>query len=315
MSYYCDLLRDYQNRYNKAFYFGLPLYLKFKTKPSDKVTLAQNYKIARSVEAREGKEVVTYATSQETKVEHSCCDEVSCKFTFGNAGESYKVSYKPKQYNNSDLALQAKHVSKFDFSSSRIDNTESVKLGSPNVSGARLWQTFVLSWNTADNQRGIKGSTNINYEKYNLGAKYDYDLTKGQVKSINGQIFVRQAQDTAFWATYDVNDQHASVGAEYRVCDYGTHGFDVVFDTTQKLKGFFGQPLTVNWAGQYQMSEAALFKFKLALQNEWVMGWSWAHRVNKQVKLTFSQNLNISHVLSGSGKNPYDFGAALQWDL
>lgn len=316
MSYYGDLTRDYQNRYNKAFYFGVPLYLKFKTNPSDKVTLAQSYRIRRAVEEKEGGDSVTYATAQGTTVKHSCSNkEVSSKFKFGNAGETYEVSYKPGQYNNADLAVNVKHVSKFDFKSGQIDNTETVKVGSPKVSGARLWQTLDVSWNTKDDKRGLKGSTNVNYDKYNVGAKYDYDLTKGAVKSVNAQLFVNNGKDSDFFASYDVNKKQVNLGAEYRVCDYGTHGFDVVYDVEGKIKGIFGQAATVNWAGQYQMSDAALFKFKLALSNEWVMGWSWIHKVNNQLRLSFSQNLNITKVLNASGRNPYDFGASLQWTL
>lgn len=208
-----------------------------------------------------------------------------------------------------------KHASKWDLKTNVVENTETLKVGSPQVSGARLWQTLDVSWNTKDDKRGVKGSTNVNYEKYNLGAKYDYDLTKGAVKSVDAQVFVKNSEDSDFFATYNVQQKSAKVGLEYRVCSYGTHGFDVVYDVTGKAKGLFGQPAALNWAGQYQMSDAALFKFSAAFGSEWLFGWSWVHAVNNKLKLTFSHKLNIGHVLNGKGRNPYDFGAALEWRL
>ena len=249
-------------------------------------------------------------------MKHSCSDkQVSSKFKFGNGVETYEVTYKPKQYNTEDLAVQVKHVSKLDTLSSRVDNTETVKVGSPKVSGARLWQTLDVSWNTANSERVLKGSTNVNYDKYNVGAKYDYDLTKGAVKSVDAQAFVKNSADSDFFATYNVQKNEAKVGLEYRVCNYGTHGLDVVYDVNGKLKGLFGQAATVNWAGQYQITDDALLKFRASLANEWVFGWSWVHAVNNRLRLTFSHSLNVSKVLKATGRNPYDFGAALEWKL
>lgn len=132
MSYYGDLLRDYNNRYSKQFYFGVPLYLKFKTSPSEKITLGQSYRLRRAVEEKEGSDVVSYATAQGATIKHSCSDkQVASKFKFGNGLDIYEVTYKPKQYNTADLAVQVKHASKLDTKTNRIDNTETLKVGSP----------------------------------------------------------------------------------------------------------------------------------------------------------------------------------------
>lgn len=106
MSYYGDLLRDYNNRYQKSFYFGVPLYLKFRTNPSDKVGLGQTYRLRRSVEEKDGADVVSYATAQGATLKHTCSDkQVASKFKLGNGVDTYEVTYKPKQYNTADLAL------------------------------------------------------------------------------------------------------------------------------------------------------------------------------------------------------------------
>ena len=312
MSYYGDITRDYNNRYTKSFYAGVPLYLKFKTSPSAAVNLKHSYKLTSTTDESSG--TVSYHTAQGATVKHSCCNkEVSSKFKVGNAGSAYEVTYKPGQYNNKDLAVQVKHATKFDHKSGKLDNTETLKVGSPAVSGARLWQTLDLNWNTADTNKILKGSSNIAYDKYNVGAKYDYDLKAGKVKSVNTQLAGKQGT-CAWFLTYDITKRLAATGAEYKVCSYGTHGFDLVYDVTGKKNEFFGKPLNVNWAGQYQMSNDALFKFRLALGAQWVMGWSWIHTVNNKLKLTFTQDLNISKSLKGSNGD-YKFGAQLEWTL
>ena len=63
------------------------------------------------------------------------------------------------------------------------------------------------------------------------------------------------------------------------------------------------------------MSDDATFKFRLGLGSEWLFGWSWVHNVNKQFRLTFTHDLNVTKVLKASGRNPYSFGGQLQWSL
>lgn len=161
----------------------------------------------------------------------------------------------------------------------------------------------------------MKASSSVSYDKYNIGAQYVWDIKKGALKTLLGQATFKKDKDSTAFAIFDQKKNNVKAGVEYRVCSYGTHGFDVVYDLEGKTKGLFGQAAILNWAGQYQMSNDALFKFSLGLGSEWIMGWSWVHNVNKNFRLTFTHDLNLSKVLKGTGRNPYNFGAQFQWTL
>jgi hypothetical protein len=53
MSYYGDLLREYEKRYTKGFYGGLPVYLRIKSNPSANASLSQTYRVSRKVEDKQ----------------------------------------------------------------------------------------------------------------------------------------------------------------------------------------------------------------------------------------------------------------------
>jgi hypothetical protein len=106
MSYYSDLLKNHNNRYTKAYYGGVPLYLKFKTAPSDKTSLTSSYRLNRSVESlSEGKYTVEYNAANGTTLKTVCMKTLNSKIKAGNNAFVYDVSYKPEGWNNSSKAL------------------------------------------------------------------------------------------------------------------------------------------------------------------------------------------------------------------
>ncbi len=138
--YYGDLLRDYEKRYTKGYYNGKPVYLKFRTAPSESVSFAQTYRVSRSVEVRDGSSKVDYNSLNGSTVKTSChSNQVSSKFKFINNAFTYEVGYKPSEWNNAEKNLQLKHTSRFDTSTHRIDSTESLKVGLPQVGPLRIW--------------------------------------------------------------------------------------------------------------------------------------------------------------------------------
>ena len=75
MAYYGDLLRDFEKRYTKHYYTGAPVYLKFRTNPSESTSLAQSYKITRSSEVNDNVETVSYNAATGSTMKSTCCDK------------------------------------------------------------------------------------------------------------------------------------------------------------------------------------------------------------------------------------------------
>lgn len=317
MSFYGDLLRDYEKRYTKGFYGGLPVYLKFKTSPGENTTLAQTYKISRTVETTEDGQTINYNAANGATLKTTCCGkEVASKFKFGNSGVVYEVGYKPRELNNATQTVQFKHVSKFDAATTRVDSTESVKYGSPKVGPARLWLTLDFAWNNLNANKALKGSLNINKDEYNLGVKFDHDLVKQSLKSLNALFLYHQGR-ADYFGVFDILKKQFTLGCHHSHHDgKALHAYEIVYDIDGKLKGFIGQPAIVNWAGEYKITSDATIKSKLSLGAEWYFGYAWIHRFDNQIKLGFSHDLNVSKVLNGKGgATPYNFGASLQWTL
>jgi len=314
MSFYGDLLRDYEKRYTKGFYGGLPVYLKFKTSPSEKTTLAQTYRISRSVETNQDVQTTSYNAANGATLKSTCSGkEVATKLKFGNGGATYEVAYKPSAYNTPDQTVNVKHVSRFDSSSSRIDSTESVKYGSPAVGPIRLWLTADLAWNNQNQNRAVKGSANIKKDDLNVGAKVDFDLTKNALKTLHAMALYSHVKGD-FFIVGDLLKKQITFGSHYPVYKIGNHAVEIVYDTQGKLKGAFGQPAIVNWAGEYRVTDNANAKVKFSISQQWTLGFAWIHKFDKNLKLGFSHDLNVTELNSGKG-SPYNFGASLQWTL
>lgn len=314
MSFYGDLLRNHENRFKKNFYAGIPFYLKIKTQPSESVDLQQSFKVNRTVENAGETETVAYNIANAATLKTSCCEKAcSSKLKFNNANVIYEVAYKPKGQNTPDQTLQLKHVSKLDNVSSKLESTETVKYGSPKVGPVRLWLTLDLVWNNQDAKKNLKGTTSINYEEFNLGVKFDHDLAKQAIKSLNAQL-VRKNAKGDFFLSGDILKKTLTIGCHHPHGDRANHAYEVLVDTQKQLKGLCGQPLALNWAGEYKLSDDATVKSKLLLGAEAQFTYAWIHRLDKNVKIGFTHDLNVSKVLN-NGASPYNFGALLQWSI
>lgn len=73
--FYSDLMRDHSDSYTTGFYGGIPVYLKFKTAPSGKVTLKQSYKVHREVSLdKDDKEVVSHHVDNGVTLKAACSE-------------------------------------------------------------------------------------------------------------------------------------------------------------------------------------------------------------------------------------------------
>lgn len=48
------------------------------------------------------------------------------------------------------------------------------------------------------------------------------------------------------------------------------HNFLATYDLTNKLKGFYGMPLILNWGSKWNLENKASVSARLSLQDEWI---------------------------------------------
>ena len=263
--FYGDLLRDYENRSRKNFYSGTPVYLKFKTSPSAATTLAQSYRLTRTVETKGTDEIVSYNAANGTTLKSVCHNkELATKIKIGNSGVNYELTYKPADYNNADKTIQVKHATRFDTKTSRLDSTETVKIGTPQVGPIRLWATLDFLWNNANDSRSLKGTASVNYEDYHVGVKFDHDATNNKVKTVLAQALLKNAGGDYFLLA-DVLRKQFTLGCHHRHGTKAAHVYEIVYDVNKTIKGVCGQPALFNWAGEYVLTDFATVKSKVRL--------------------------------------------------
>lgn len=212
-NYYGDLISDYDETHNKGFYGGLPVYIKVKSSPSDNVKLTHTYKLARSIEGtKEDGVKVLYNAHNGTHFKSKCHhNEISSDFKLGNNGLTYKVGYKPREWNDADKNIEVKHKSTFDTASTRVDSSEAAKF-SAKIGPAHIWNTLDLAWNTKDKKMALGGSTNINFEDYHVGGSFGYDMDSHKMTGIKA-IVLNKAKKGDYFFEYDVLEKCASVHA------------------------------------------------------------------------------------------------------
>jgi len=204
-----------------------------------------------------------------------------------------------------------KHKSTFDTATTRVDSTESAKF-SAKVGPAHIWNTLDLSWNTKDKKKEVEGSTNINFEDYHVGGSFARDLDSNKWTGLQA-ILLNRRKNGDYFFQYDVIEKEASLHSLHAVSDKEIHACEVSYDVTGKFKGFLGYPISTKWTGEYKITDDAAVKTSLNLSSEWNLGYAWIHKFNKNLKIGFSHELNLSQVLKPAAKNatPYNFGASV----
>ena len=145
--FYGDLMRDHNDSFSTGFYGGVPVNIKFKTNPSEKIALQQTYKIHRTTTVREDTEVVSHHIDNGVTLKANCSDnQVASKFKFTNDEGIYEVSYKPKDVNKDGRSLTLKHNSTFDTETKEVASTETVKFGSKLFGEANVGLTLDYAW-------------------------------------------------------------------------------------------------------------------------------------------------------------------------
>jgi hypothetical protein len=94
----------------------------------------------------EAPQVLTYGVVNGTTLKYNGLKDVAQKLKLANAAVTYELKYKPSQHNNDEKTVEVKHNSKYEPSTGRLDNTETLKVGIPKVGPLRPWLTVSLSF-------------------------------------------------------------------------------------------------------------------------------------------------------------------------
>ena len=92
----------------------------------------------------ESAQTLSYGVVNGTTLKYNGIKDVSQKLKLGNTVLNYEIGYKPSEHNTDDRTVQLKHATKYEPSSGRIDNTETLKVGIPKVGPLRPWLTVSI---------------------------------------------------------------------------------------------------------------------------------------------------------------------------
>ena len=176
--FYGDILRNFNDAFEKNFYGGSPVIVKFKTSPSEAVSVGQSYRFKR-VEDSNGA-IQGYDGSNVVTLKANCNDkQVATKFKFTNGAGVYEVAYKPKDLNRGGQAFNLKHNSKFETASQNFVSTESLKYGNALFSDVNVGLNLDYNWSTAAGaDQALKAAINFTKKEVDFGIKGDYNVGK-----------------------------------------------------------------------------------------------------------------------------------------
>jgi len=316
--FFGDIKRDFNDTYTKSFFGGHPVIVKFKTAPSDNISLGQSYRVERVeneagiLQGYDGKNVVTLKASCNSK-------QVATKFKFSNDAAVYEVAYKPKDLNKDGKVFNIKHNSKLETATQNVVSTESVKFGSNLFSDVNAGLNLDYNWSTAAGaDQVLKAAINFTKQEVNFGVKSDYSVGKQKPKSLLAQASY-SAQKIDHFFVYDHFSSfltYATLSNKNYKADE-THACDLVVDTTGKSKWFYGYPVYSSWAGIYRLNSATTLRVKCLLKDTWNLGFAWGQTINKNLDVNFSHDLDVTQTVgvTKSTHSPYNFGLQFKFSL
>ena len=315
MSYfYSDLYSDI-TKLSKGYYGGYPIFLKFKTSPTENTKLSQTFSVYRTIVTKEDKQNVDYSANNKSALKTKCCNgEIDSKLYLGTRGLTYVIGYKPATLNTVDQVVQLKHKSEVDATTSSMDCHDSIKFSPSKIGPLKLWLAFALNWNTINSNKSITHSSNINYEDYHLGYTLDANIATKKLSNVFINLILKNSKGD-FFLNVNPLEKSASVGCYHHHGANATHYYNVLYALEGSFKGAFGQPAEVNWASEYKLTDSATVKASIRIRENWLFNYAWLHRVNKNLKVGFSHSLDVSQVASGKATNPFNFGTFVQWTL
>lgn len=317
--FYGDIMRDFNDAYAKSFYGVHPVIFKFKTSPSDCFTIGQSFRCKSRGEesgAFKGYDVANVISL----TSNFYAKQVATKIKFSNAAAVGEITYKPKDLNKNGQVFNLKHHSKLEAGTQNVTSTETLKYGASLFSDVKAALNLDYVWgNAAGAEQNVKGAINFTKQDFNFGIKTDYSVGGKKVKSLLAQASYNAAKVNHFFV-YDTQKGHLTYAtlskSSYKPDE--THACDIVVDTRNKEKWFFGYPVSSSWAGMYRLNPDSTFRMKLFLKDSVSLGASFSQVVNKNFTVSFSHDVKLIQAAPAEGKKapaPYSFGLQFKFSL
>ncbi len=257
--YYTDFFSDI-NKLSKGYHAGFPIAIKIKTAPSAATKLSQSFSVNRTVEAKDDSLSSVYTALNKSGLKSTCHNgQLDTKLSIGTEGVNYSLGYTPKSQNSADQALTLKHTSKLEAATSHIDSNESLSYAYTKNGPVKLWLTFGFDWNTYNDTRAVQNTGNFNYEDYYFGWTLNHNILTHKHLELAFNLALRNSKADVH-LTYDHLNKSVKTGCYHKRGAKATHYYSIFYDIEKKLKGAFGQPVVLNWASEYKLTDAATVK-------------------------------------------------------
>lgn len=114
----------------------------------------------------------------------------------------------------------------------------------------------------------------------------------------------------------DILKQQVTLGCNHTHQGSGArHSYEILYDHLKSVKGFYGLPFVVAWAGEYALSSDITLKTKADIREDITVGFSWIHRFDKNLRFVFSDNFSLTKTISEPANSAYNFGLLLEWTI
>ena len=329
-SFYSDLKGDFGTRHKKGFYSNIPFYLKVRSNPSQATSLKQQFRLTREEKIEEGKSVRSYYSGTEATLKSTCYNkQIDTKLKVNNSDASYSIDFKPSSLNNDNSDLVLGHSSSVNLGAERrVDSTESIQYGSPEVGPVSFWTTLALNWNTQNKDKVVEASAVVSHKDshVDVGVHVTHEHA-GDEKTNSVEALGRlQTRQNEFMLHGNFSEKTVSFASNslpsYKPDQFHSCELTFFYDTDASKKftqqRFYGQPITITWGGEYIVSPVATFKPKLQFDSDTIFSYAWIQRINPNLKVGFSHELNVTRALgkkTTSTEAPFNFGAMVQLDL
>jgi len=161
----------------------------------------------------------------------------------------------------------------------------------------------------------VKNSLNLVFKDYHLGYKLEHNLNA--LKSLNVQAALKNEKGD-FFLKADALKQIITLGCHHQH-HHGektaSHSYELGYDVKGVTEGIAGQPVTLNWAGEYDIGQGVTLKGKMNVAKQVLFTFSWIHAYNANLRFIFTDSLNMTALVSEPEKTNYDFGALLEWTI
>lgn len=159
----------------------------------------------------------------------------------------------------------------------------------------------------------LKMDTNVNFEKdFHLGAAVEHD-TKDLKKCNVG--LMKKEDANKYWIGYNVKNPLVRLGCSVHYADKNfTHVYEMCHNPS-KTAPLEWQMFPVRFAagGMYKLSKDTTMTYGVEFRRQTSWAMKWSHQVDKNLKITGSQQFDCARL--GSKQAPYDLGFDVAYTL